>query len=312
MSVVANVELPLTYRGVAGKGRRRRAVGALEAVGLADRMHHTPNQLSGGQQQRVAIARALVTDPPLLLADEPTGNLDTRTSYEVLALLQRLNRERGITICLVTHEHDIAACASRVIVVRDGRIQSDTRQENPLDAAAALAELPPVEAGTTGPADEALDPVEVARHRLGGPVPFPVYAAMFTGLVLGALVGLVYDAAILGQTGPVIPALVGLAVESWLGARSARRRLGRPLTSDQRGRAAITYTVATTAIAALLFGWLAVPKIPPSRLDMLAGGRVAMALVVVALIVGALSLLRYLLLSLLGNGLGKPAAPARA
>ena len=117
-----NVELPLQYRGVGLRERRRRARAALAAVGLADRMDHTPNQLSGGQQQRVAIARALVTDPPLLLADEPTGNLDTRTSLEVLALLQKLNRERGITVVLVTHEQDIAACASRVITMRDGRI----------------------------------------------------------------------------------------------------------------------------------------------------------------------------------------------
>jgi putative ABC transport system ATP-binding protein len=111
-------------------------------VNLADRLHHTPNQLSGGQQQRVAIARALVTEPPLLLADEPTGNLDTRTSLEVLGLLQELNRTQGITICLVTHEPDIAACASRVVQMRDGRVRSDTRNERPHDAMASLAELP--------------------------------------------------------------------------------------------------------------------------------------------------------------------------
>src|SRR5580700_6011449 len=140
-----NVELPLQYRGVGLRERRRRARAALEAVGLGDRMSHTPNQLSGGQQQRVAIARALVTDPPLLLADEPTGNLDTRTSLEVLALLQRLNKENGITIGLVTHEHDIAACASRVITVRDGKIVSDVVQTEPSDARVALARLPPAE-----------------------------------------------------------------------------------------------------------------------------------------------------------------------
>ena len=109
-------------------------------MSLADRLHHTPNQLSGGQQQRVAIARALVTEPPLLLADEPTGNLDTRTSYEVLDLLQRLN-ERGITIVLITHEPDIAACASRIIQMRDGAVRADERHV-PERAAKALAELP--------------------------------------------------------------------------------------------------------------------------------------------------------------------------
>ena len=108
-TALENCELPLQYRGVPAKERRERAMAALEAVGLGDRTHHTPNQLSGGQQQRVAIARALVTDPPLLLADEPTGNLDSRTSYEVLSLLQRLNREVGITIVLFTHEPDIDA-----------------------------------------------------------------------------------------------------------------------------------------------------------------------------------------------------------
>jgi putative ABC transport system ATP-binding protein len=149
-TALENVELPLVYRGVSKRERRRMALEALDQVGLANRVHHTPNQLSGGQQQRVAIARALVTKPPLLLADEPTGNLDTRTSLEVLALLQDLNRH-GITICLVTHEHDIAACASRVLTMRDGRIQSDKRSASPTNAAAALAALPP-------PDDEAKAP----------------------------------------------------------------------------------------------------------------------------------------------------------
>jgi putative ABC transport system ATP-binding protein len=142
-SALENVELPLVYRGVGARERRQRAMAALEQVGLGSRHHHTPNQLSGGQQQRVAIARALVTEPPLLLADEPTGNLDTRTSLEVLDILQRLSR-RGITIALVTHESDIAACARRVIRMRDGRVFSDAVQ-NPVDAAAAIAALPPSE-----------------------------------------------------------------------------------------------------------------------------------------------------------------------
>jgi putative ABC transport system ATP-binding protein len=140
-TALENVELPLVYRGVGVGDRRRRALAALDAVHLADRLHHTPNQLSGGQQQRVAIARALVTDPPLLLADEPTGNLDTRTSLEVLDLLQQLNA-RGITIVLITHEPDIAACAGRVIQMRDGVIVSDERSAEPLSAADALLRLP--------------------------------------------------------------------------------------------------------------------------------------------------------------------------
>ena len=121
-----NVELPLTYAGVPAKERATRALGALEIVGLAQRSDHMPNQLSGGQQQRVAIARALVGEPPLLLADEPTGNLDSTTSEEIMGILTRLNAERGITIVLVTHEPDIAAYAKRVIVFRDGHVESDT------------------------------------------------------------------------------------------------------------------------------------------------------------------------------------------
>ena len=144
-TALENVELPLVYRGVGSAERRKRALVALGSVGLADRLHHTPNQLSGGQQQRVAIARALVTEPPLLLADEPTGNLDTRTSLEVLDLLQDLNQNKGITIVLVTHEPDIAACAKRVITMRDGRVKTDLFNAIQHDARTALAELPPVD-----------------------------------------------------------------------------------------------------------------------------------------------------------------------
>ena len=120
------MELPLLYGPpVPAKERRRRAAAALEAVGLGERLDHHPNQLSGGQQQRVAIARALVNNPSLLLADEPTGNLDTRTSIEVMGIFQRLNTEQGITIVLVTHEPDIAEYATRIVGFRDGRVRRD-------------------------------------------------------------------------------------------------------------------------------------------------------------------------------------------
>ncbi len=125
---VENVELPLLYAGVPAAERRRRARRALEQVGLGQRLDHTPSQLSGGQQQRVAIARALVNSPKLILADEPTGNLDTATSIEVMALLQSLGRT-GMTVMLVTHEADIAAYAARSIVMRDGRVIADERRQ---------------------------------------------------------------------------------------------------------------------------------------------------------------------------------------
>jgi putative ABC transport system ATP-binding protein len=139
-SALENVELPLLYGRASARERRERARARLAAVGLAEREHHHPSQLSGGQQQRVAIARALVNDPPVILADEPTGNLDSRTSAEIMALLQRLNRD-GLTIVLVTHEPDIAAFASRRLLFRDGRLLSDQRG-TPEDAAAVLATLP--------------------------------------------------------------------------------------------------------------------------------------------------------------------------
>ena len=127
-TALENVELPLLYAGVGTAERHARAEGALARVGLAERAAHHPNQMSGGQQQRVAIARALVNEPGVILADEPTGNLDSRTSAGVMALFQELGRS-GITVILVTHEPDIAEYASRVIVMRDGRIVSDTRRK---------------------------------------------------------------------------------------------------------------------------------------------------------------------------------------
>lgn len=124
-TALENVELPLIYRGIAASERRRLAARALERVGLSGRETHTSNELSGGQQQRVAIARAIVTDPIILVADEPTGNLDTRTSREIMDLVTSLNREQGMTIVMVTHEPDIAAYAERIVRFVDGRIESD-------------------------------------------------------------------------------------------------------------------------------------------------------------------------------------------
>lgn len=144
-SALENVELPMLYAGVNPADRHRRALEALHSVGLVGREQNHPNQLSGGQQQRVAIARALVNDPKLILADEPTGALDSRTSVEVMEIFQRLNRERGITLVLVTHEPDIAAYADRVVVFKDGRIQKDYRVTAPRDAAEELRNLPAVE-----------------------------------------------------------------------------------------------------------------------------------------------------------------------
>jgi putative ABC transport system ATP-binding protein len=141
-SALENVELPMLYLGVDAATRHQRAVDALASVGLAGREQNHPNQLSGGQQQRVAVARSLVNNPALILADEPTGNLDSRTSVEVMEIFQRLNRERGITLVLVTHELDIAQYAQRVIVFKDGKIKSDQPVTHQRDAADELQNLP--------------------------------------------------------------------------------------------------------------------------------------------------------------------------
>ena len=146
-SALENVELPLLYNGkhwpLPERHRRSRAL--LEMVGLGGRLDHTPSQLSGGQQQRVAIARALVNEPELILADEPTGNLDSRTSVEIMEILQRLNRETRVTVVLITHEPDIAQYAERMVAFRDGKVVKDVRVENRRDAAAEFQSLPPFE-----------------------------------------------------------------------------------------------------------------------------------------------------------------------
>jgi putative ABC transport system ATP-binding protein len=147
-SALDNVELPLLYNGggkLKAAERHKRAMDALTIVGLADRFHHLPNQLSGGQQQRVAIARSLINNPSIILADEPTGNLDTRTSIEVMGIFQRLNKERGITIILITHEMDIAEYGTRLVRFRDGKIQADHKILKRRDAEQELAALPPPE-----------------------------------------------------------------------------------------------------------------------------------------------------------------------
>jgi putative ABC transport system ATP-binding protein len=313
-TALENCELPLQYRGVSARARRKRAEAVLDSVGLGDRMDHKPNQLSGGQQQRVAIARALVTDPPLLLADEPTGNLDTRTSLEVLALLQRLNRDRGITIVLVTHERDIAACASRVVTMRDGRIVSDVVQDEPMDAAAELAQLAKPEAGSSELVSS-IDPATLAATRSRAPVPKLTYGAAFVGSILGVLYGkLVFAiAGVVHPAAAVVANGVGLLVWARFAARSGRKRLGYPMTNEQRIRLALWYTLGASALVLGLI--TAVTFAMPGGASTFFQGLVGWSLVAdlttrlssrgAAVIVGgvvianaALVLLRYLLLSL--------------
>ncbi len=304
-TALENVELPLVYRGVSARERRKRALEALAAVGLAGRVHHTPNQLSGGQQQRVAIARALVTGPPMLLADEPTGNLDTRTSLEVLALLQKLNRERGITIVLVTHEHDIAACASRVVTFRDGRIVSDVRND-PVDAAAELEKLPPPEVAKSS-APDAEDPATAERRRLGGPVPRGIYGMMVAAGLLGIVVGILYCRAILDVRSTWIPLAFGFVFEAMGAARYARKNLPAPLTSDQRVRVSLAYTLGEAIVVGLLtaVGWMPWSK---EVMDRLASMPTTLTLALAILGLATVGLARYLVLALVAPLV----APARA
>jgi putative ABC transport system ATP-binding protein len=146
-SALDNVELPLLYgSGLKSSERHKRAMDVLSAVGLGNRFDHHPNQLSGGQQQRVAIARALINQPSILLADEPTGNLDTKTSIEVMGIFQRLNHERGITVLLITHEMDIAEYGTRIVSFRDGLVVADKQVTHRRNAQDELAALPPAEA----------------------------------------------------------------------------------------------------------------------------------------------------------------------
>ncbi|HEY9071494.1 MAG TPA: ABC transporter ATP-binding protein [Candidatus Ozemobacteraceae bacterium] len=160
-SALENVEMPMVYANVPPEERRERALAALASVGLTGREHHTSSQLSGGQQQRVAIARALVNKPAVILADEPTGNLDSRSSVEIMAIFQGLN-EQGITIVLITHEPDIAQYAKRNVRVKDGSIFSDLPVGRQLDATAELAALPPLE--QNGTADEIEPPIPVEEE----------------------------------------------------------------------------------------------------------------------------------------------------
>jgi putative ABC transport system ATP-binding protein len=167
-SALHNVELPLFYNPGGAQAREKRAQECLQIVGLGDRMDHKPNELSGGQQQRVAIARSLVNDPAMIMADEPTGALDTRTGEEIMAIFQNLN-QHGKTIIVVTHEMDIAEHAKRIIRFKDGRVVSDQQVERPVDAEEALARLPNWEAEMDG-----LDGMDGVATGVGGASPVTV------------------------------------------------------------------------------------------------------------------------------------------
>ncbi|MEV4423132.1 ABC transporter ATP-binding protein [Patulibacter sp. NPDC049589] len=172
-SAVANVELPLAYAGLSRADRRRRAIAALRAVGMGERLDHLPSELSGGQQQRVAVARAIVTDPPLVLADEPTGNLDSRSTEDVLEIFDDLHRQ-GRTVVLITHEDEVADRAQRVIRLGDGRILSDTRNADsaPVVRGAHRTDGHPVGASTVGAGRASATP----GHAAAGTAPHPVGA----------------------------------------------------------------------------------------------------------------------------------------
>jgi putative ABC transport system ATP-binding protein len=242
-TALENCELPLLYRGVPPGERRARATRALESMGLARRVHHRPAQLSGGQQQRVAIARAIVTNPPLLLADEPTGNLDSRTSYEVLALLQALNRSLGITIVLVTHEQDVAACAKRIVTMRDGRVIDDHRVVEPRDAAARLASLPSAATARPSPggARATTRPLDRSAVRAAATGAF--------GAMVAAALGAACTLVATGHVEPVGPIAGALLGGGWLASGTPLRNPGRRWTDDERSATALGGAVVIAAVS---------------------------------------------------------------
>ncbi|MFO0664631.1 MAG: ABC transporter ATP-binding protein [Polyangiaceae bacterium] len=311
-TALENVELPLAYRGVSISERRRRAERALKEVGLGERMDHAPNQLSGGQQQRVAIARALVTEPPLLLADEPTGNLDTRTSLEVLSLLQRLNRERGITICLVTHEHDIAACASRVITVKDGRIVSDVRTERPVSATEELKALKLTDAADA-PKTSALSDAHTPSKARKLPLSFDAF--MFLGHLIGTLAATLYVKWAFSGGARWVPLIAAMLFESYFGARRAKGAFGRGLIHEERVRLALRYSSFMWGLYTLAF-LVAPAKLVPApftkALVAASPAQLASWTLVAALFIVTTTLVRYALLALFGGSLlhgRRPPAP---
>jgi energy-coupling factor transporter ATP-binding protein EcfA2 len=217
-------------------------------------LHHTPNQLSGGQQQRVAIARALVTNPPLILADEPTGNLDTRTSYEVLALLQDLQRTRRITIVLVTHEPEIAACADRVITVRDGRILSDVRHPAK-DARVQLAALPPVDGRA------ARGPAEGRARKLPALPGIGAHVWALACFAMGTAVAAAWGQYTLQKAGWPLPLLGGLALEM-LALRKHLPARDVPGSSGHCVDVALRQTFANVLALVPLLWWRGVSLVP--------------------------------------------------
>ncbi len=259
-----NCEAPLHYRGLSTSERRRRAAAALAAVGLSERSHHFPDQLSGGQQQRVTIARALVSDPPLLLADEPTGNLDSRTSYEILALLQTLNRERGVTVILVTHEPDIAACAKRVITVRDGLIVSDEPNLEPVRASERL---------TTAPSPGLARPSSRPTRQRSAPVAFGWRDYLVPALwaLVGVAVGSAYSLHFTSRLQVWIPVVAAAIFSSWAAARVSGKHGVASLRFDDQAR--LAFGVTLLWVGALWLTWLGigVPYTPSSASESLIG-----------------------------------------
>jgi putative ABC transport system ATP-binding protein len=297
LTALENTELPLQYRKVTRAERRRRATSALQQVGLAHRLDHRPNEMSGGQQQRVAIARALVTDPPLLLADEPTGNLDTRTTFEVLAMLQKLNRERALTIVLVTHENEVAACAGRVITVRDGAIISDVRNERPTDAAHELSRIPAPPQSAVG---------ERGATSLGA-LSYAAYVWVVVGTALGAGLGYLYSSWMFERfalAGAAAGALLGEPLAVTIYAARARQAIG----PAARWRLALLPTALAIVgvVGTILFApdrvsdFVAAIQNAPSRLKVVPA---AFALVLASVM--TITLARFALLKLLHNHMNR-------